>query len=150
MYDCDGARLSSKKEIKAMNDKGTLYSWKAHENNKLLKSPNFVKRFYSSSPSWIWHKSLCSTLYPRNHQGSHRVKRDSQSDVCLPFPNVCLLFPKHLYVYLFLRILEQVIPNTICPNHLDFLKTLQNLFRLWIENSYENLLWTSFTFRADS
>lgn len=38
MYDGDQASLSSNKEMKVMDDKGTLYSWKSQDYTKMMST----------------------------------------------------------------------------------------------------------------
>ena len=38
MYDCDQARLSWKKEMKVMGDKGMLSSWKSQDYMKMMNA----------------------------------------------------------------------------------------------------------------
>lgn len=92
---------------------------RAHQSQDYIKmmstnkTLNFVTRIYSSSSNWIWHKSPCcyirATLPPRvTHAEAWQPKQW-----------------KYLYVHFSLLMVEQIIPNTICLNNLDFLNTLE-------------------------
>lgn len=122
------------KKMKAMDDKGTLYSRKSCQHMKItnIKNPlGFVKRFESNSSSQIWHKNPCSISYPPSHLGPPGLKYDNQSH-----ENIC--------TFTFSWWLETSHSKYHLPKWFGFSKNSSNFI------CDENLVWIPFTFKADS